>query len=58
MLNWAILKHPINWVTVFLMTVIGIIVLNLVLTPWHIPQQSGADLSPNSVPGPYLATYQ
>jgi len=52
LLNTALLKHPINWVTVFLMTVLGMIVLNLLLTPWHIPQKDTAALSANSAPGP------
>jgi len=58
LLNFAILKHPVNWVTVLLMVFVGIAVLNLLLTPWHIPQKTGADLGANSIPGPYLATSQ
>jgi len=57
-LNWRIMAHPINWVTVFLMVVIGIIALNLVLTPWHIPQKNSTELNANSIPGPYLAFSQ
>jgi hypothetical protein len=47
MLNWALLKHPLNWLTVFLMVFIGGIVLNLALTPWH--QKSAAN-------NPHLST--
>jgi hypothetical protein len=59
MLNWGIITHPMNWVTVLLMVVIGMIALNLLLTPWH----SGAPitstgLNSNSIPGPYLAFSQ
>lgn len=57
-LNLRIMAHPINWVTIFLMVVIGIIALNLVLTPWHIPQKNSTELNANSIPGPYLATSQ
>lgn len=49
-LNWAIAKNPINWITVFLMVSIGIMVLNLLLTPWHIPQRGQLGLGPNSIP--------
>lgn len=49
-LNWALVKHPLNWVIVFLMVAIGIIVVNLLLTPWHIPQKGSVGLSPNSEP--------
>lgn len=35
MVNWGILKHPINWVTVTLMVFIGMMALNLILTPYH-----------------------
>ncbi len=58
MLNWAIIKHPVNWIIVLLMTVIGMILLNLVLTPWHLQQKSSAGLDANSTPGPDLATSQ
>lgn len=56
MLNWAIMKHPVNWVTVFLMVAIGMIALHLLLTPWHTPTPSG--LSANSEPGPILQPTQ
>lgn len=57
-LNWAILAHPMNWVTVTLMVFIGLIALNLVLTPWHIAVKNDTELNANSVPGPYLAFTQ
>lgn len=57
LLNTAILKHPLNWVIVFLMVFIGVMVLNLVLTPWHI-MQKGNGLSANSTPSPNLAMMQ
>lgn len=50
MINWAIAKNPINWIIIFLMVTIGIIVMNLLLTPWHIPQKGAIGLGPNSVP--------
>jgi hypothetical protein len=57
MLNWALMKHPVNWLTITLMVIIGLIALNLILTPWH------ADVSINGVsdaskPLPDLATVQ
>lgn len=57
-LNWGIVMHPINWITILLMVLIGMIALNLVLTPWHIPQKNSDQLNANSTPGPYLATSQ
>lgn len=41
MLNWGIIKHPINWVTVGLMVFIGLMAFNLLLTPYH-PTDKGA----------------
>lgn len=35
MLNWRLISHPINWVTVFVMVFIGVMVLNLLLKPYH-----------------------
>lgn len=35
MLNWKLLSHPINWVTILLMVFIGGMVLNLLAHPWH-----------------------
>ncbi|MDE2019756.1 MAG: hypothetical protein KGJ13_05430 [Patescibacteria group bacterium] len=58
MLNWAIIKLPLNWFTVFLMTVIGVFLLNVILHPFHIPQNNTTGLSPNSEPSPTLATTQ
>lgn len=58
MLNWGLISHPINWVTVTLMVFIGVIVLNLVLTPWHVTKPDSTGLNANSIPGPYLATSQ
>ncbi|MDE2019917.1 MAG: hypothetical protein KGJ13_06265 [Patescibacteria group bacterium] len=57
-INMKIIAHPMNWVTVVLMTIIGLIALNLILTPWHIPTKTSDQLNANSVPGPYLATSQ
>lgn len=57
-LNFAILKHPVNWLTVFLMVALGMIALNLILTPWHTQSPDSVELNANSVPGPYLATSQ
>ena len=39
MLNWALIKHPLNWVTVTLMVIIGMIALNLEdgKTAWQRP---------------------
>ena len=39
LLNWKLLSHPINWVIVVLMVLIGVMVMNLILTPWHTPFQ-------------------
>lgn len=50
LLNWPLLKHPMNWVTVLLMVFIGGMVLNLLLSPWHIPQKNGDKLNANSEP--------
>lgn len=50
MLNWGIAKNPLNWVIVFLMVSIGIILLNLLLTPWHIAQKGSIGLGSNSIP--------
>ena len=50
MLNWAIAKNPLNWIIVFLMVAIGIIVMNLLLSPWHIAQKGALGLGPNSIP--------
>lgn len=58
LLNWGIIKHPVNWVTVVLMVVIGIIALNLILTPWHLSAPQTTGLSANSQPGPDLAFTQ
>ena len=58
MLNWALIKSPINWVTVLLMTIIGMMLLNLILTPWHIPTKQNSGVSPQSEFGPILATQQ
>jgi hypothetical protein len=58
MLNWALLKHPVNWVTVFLMVFIGTMALNLVLSPWHIAPLNSDELGPNSMPGPSLSPMQ
>lgn len=55
-INWAIIKHPLNWVIVLLMTFIALIALNVVLTPWHKPQADA--LAPNSQPGPILSPTQ
>ena len=30
MLNWALLKHPMNWVTIILMVLIGMSAFHLV----------------------------
>lgn len=57
-LNWRIIANPVNWVTVLLMTIIGVIALNLLLTPWHIPQKNSVGLNANSIPGPYLSPTQ
>jgi hypothetical protein len=57
MLNWSLMKHPINWVTVTLMVLLGVIALNLVLTPWH-TQQSGGGVGSTSQPLPDLARTQ
>lgn len=53
-LNWGILKHPLNWFTVVLMTIIGFMLLNVILTPWHLPQKNQIGLDANSEPGPTL----
>lgn len=37
MLNWKILSHPINWVTVFLMVFIAGIGIHLILTSFMTP---------------------
>lgn len=58
LINWAIISHPINWVTVLLMVTLGMIALNLILTPWHAANPDSVQLNANSVPGPYLATQQ
>lgn len=58
MLNWALIKHPANWFTVTLMTIIGFILLNLILTPWHIPTKGSVGLDANSAPSPNLAMFQ
>lgn len=50
LLNTALMKHPMNWVTVFLMVFIGGIVLNLMLSPWHLPQKNADHLGANSEP--------
>lgn len=50
MLNWSIAKNPLNWIIVFLMVSIGIIVMNLLLSPWHIAQKDSLGLGPNSIP--------
>lgn len=42
MLNWKLMAHPINWVTVLLMVFIGVMVMNLLLTPWHSPHRVGS----------------
>lgn len=55
-INWDIIGHPVNWVTVTLMTIIGLFALNLLLTPWHAPQSTG--LNANSIPTPDLSTLQ
>ncbi len=57
-LNWGLISHPINWVTVFLMVTLGMIALNLLLTPWHVQGENSVSLNANSIPGPYLATSQ
>ena len=57
-INVGLIRHPMNWVTVLLMSIIGLIALNLILTPWHIPTKTSTDLNANSIPGPYLATSQ
>jgi len=56
MLNWALMKHPINWVTITLMVIIGTIALNIVMTPWHANKSSGP--GDTSKPLPDLATMQ
>lgn len=60
MLNWALLKHPLNWVIVTLMVILGVFLLNVILTPFHLPQKGTFGLSPNSNLGtwPYLAATQ
>lgn len=58
MLNWALIKSPLNWITVFLMVFIGIMALNFLLAPWHLQPLNNGELSANSEPGPLLATMQ
>lgn len=57
-INWGIISHPVNWITVALMVVIGTMALNLLLTPWHVTAIPSNGLSPNSQPGPDLNTMQ
>jgi len=35
MINWELVSHPVNWIIVFLMVFIGVMVLNLLLSPFH-----------------------
>lgn len=45
MLNWKLMSHPINWVTVLLMVFIGVMVTNLLLTPWHSAQAASSKMT-------------
>lgn len=38
MLNWKLMSHPINWLTILVMVVVGVMVVNLALTAWHSQQ--------------------
>jgi hypothetical protein len=38
MLNWKLMSHPINWLTIFVMVVVGVMVVNLGLSSWHSQQ--------------------
>lgn len=58
MLNWALVKHPVNWITIFLMVFIGTMVLNLILAPWHVAPLNNGSLSSTSTPLPDLQWMQ
>lgn len=55
-INWAIAKHPLNWVIITLMVIIGMFALNLVLSPWHVTDTSSDQLNENSTPGPFYGS--
>lgn len=59
-INTALIKHPVNWITIFLMVFIGVMVVNLILSPWHVGQRGGdaTTLSANSTPSPPLSMFQ
>lgn len=44
MLNWNLLSHPLNWITVLLMVFIGLFVVNLLTNSWHGPQSATSKL--------------
>jgi hypothetical protein len=56
LLNTGIMAHPLNWLTVTLMVMFGIVLLNLLMTPWH--SAKAVSLSANSEPLPPLQMMQ
>jgi hypothetical protein len=58
LLNTGLLKHPMNWVTVLLMSIIGFMALNLIMTPFLQDAPDNSELSPNSIPTPILMPFQ
>lgn len=49
-LNTELMSNPVNWITVTLMVFIGIIFLNIILSPWHIPQKNTEEIAANFQP--------
>jgi len=55
-INWAIIGHPLNWVTITLMVILGMFALNLLLSPWHVTDTSSDDINANATPGPFFGS--
>jgi hypothetical protein len=34
MLNWELMRHPMNWITIILMTIIGMMLIDIALQPF------------------------